>query len=174
MQRARWRPPIPLYRTNCAILALLLAGCASSRWFRQTTVGRPADRVEVVQTGEGTVLLITSPSGIGHIRFDTAPGRLARNVVVRLRYAVDRGFQAAPEGLHVETNRAKAEFIFRASPPTVVLTALSEQGDVSEAPRYKEVQCRVTGPYFECRLPAELMSAGTRYLRLDWVDFYRR
>jgi hypothetical protein len=143
----------------------------------QVKVKKPADRVVAVKEKQRTVLLVTSPSGIGQATLTLKAGQWPDNVTLRFEHDKGKGF-ASLESLKLTTDRLRIEgskrvsgrFLFAFLDAKRKPIAL-ESGKNAAAGEMNVVVDAKNGA-IEVTLPASLL-IGSSQLEVAWIDAFR-
>lgn len=142
----------------------------------QFKLKRLTDAITSRMEGSKTVFTITSPSGIGSATVTLTASKWPKEVVLRLRYAKDRGFTRL-EGFFVTTARMQVRELSGNGPhpdrAAFYLPDETGQVDRNAPPAgYLNITVEPREGGLEITLPPNLFT-GSRKVEISWVDAYR-
>jgi hypothetical protein len=142
---------------------------------------RPDDTVEVRIEKEKTVLVVSSPTGIGQATVQRTSESWPRSVVLRLKLNGLEHFRVASGRLTL----AAAVSATGGKPAIRVWQDGHEDNPLDDkSPAWPDIrilqsdgtpagQLPLAGGYFELTLPPALFQGEPQSITLDWIDFYR-
>ena len=122
-------------------------------------------QVKVSHQGDTTVFHVADKFGIGNATIKLATGKWPKKVLVRLQLAGLEGFTLTVEKKVLRRSDLKVRMLDSKGKPLPGRYLLKPTG--------ANASKRVAG-YYEVELPATLLTAAVKEIKLSWVDFYRR
>lgn len=135
---------------------------------------KPDDSLAVKTDDKRTLLVVTSASGIGNATITLTAGQWPKHIALRFQYPKDRGFDGL-EGFSLTTARLQVQDKGQPGQTKMPFHLLDGEGKVdpndADAGELNVVVERRRGA-LEIVLPANLF-AGSKAVKLGWIDYYR-
>ena len=157
--------------SSLLILTSLVFSLADDEPKYQFALRKAQDAIEVKKDEKRTLFIITSQTGIGDGSVTLTEGRWPRDIVLRLRYDKERGFNML-ESFTLATERFQVSGSQRTS-GKMELYFLSPEGKAEALTGHVNVIVQERAGALEVTLPAHLL-AGTKAVKFGWIDAFRR
>mgnify|MGYP001171883660 FL=1 len=122
-------------------------------------------QIKVAHQGDTTIFHVTDKFGIGSAAIKLAAGKWPKKVLVRLHLAGLEGFGLTIGKKVLTRSDLKVRMLDAKGKPLPGRYLLKSTGPNASK--------RIAG-YYEVELPATLLTAAVKEIKLSWVDFYRR
>lgn len=161
-------------------LVVLVAAlnCIADEPFKITTK-RSDDRVEVKSNDDKTLFVIRSPFGISNATIERTAEKWPDKVMIQLRLNGLERFKVSTDKLKLEASVSSHDGSIRlwkegeedsplhsTSPYWMEIKILDSDGEPTKAIPLKD-------GYFEMELPKKFVEGNPKWLKVEWIDFYR-
>ena len=158
-------------------LCLLMAGMSSGSSDGPAFISkldRPNDTLTTVVEADGTVIIITSDTGIGGLTLSSKAGHWPKDVTLRLRYHRSGPFKTL-EGFEMSAGRILVKGSSQQSGRVPFFLADADgkfpRDDASPAGGLK-LEFKPNGDDLDLIVPSNLWHEA-KEVRVKWIDFYR-
>lgn len=167
------------YSIAASLIALMATlNCIADEPFKITTK-RSDDRVDVNSKDDKAMFVIRSPFGISNATIERTSEQWPDKVVIELRLKGLESFKASTDKLKLEASVSSHDGSVRLwkdgkedssldseSPYWMEIKALDNEDEPTKASPLKD-------GVFEMQLPKKFFEGNPKWLKVEWIDFYR-